>query len=86
MAENIYEIMAPHVPQDHCHQSTAMAELKALLSSRHDIATVLDLGCGDGRSADLFRKLAPGVKWTGVDIEDSPEVKARARRCRIRHL
>lgn len=40
-------------------------------------ADVLDLGCGDGRSIDLFRP--QGARWTGVDIEGSLEVAERRR-------
>ena len=40
---------------------------------------VIDLGCGDGRSFDLFRRLLPTARWTGVDIESSPEVSLRTR-------
>jgi SAM-dependent methyltransferase len=42
-------------------------------------AVVLDLGCGTGVSLDLFREVAPHVRWVGVDIEHSPEVDARVR-------
>jgi SAM-dependent methyltransferase len=38
---------------------------------------VLDLGCGDGRSLDLFQLLLPDAVWRGVDIEASPEVASR---------
>ena len=40
---------------------------------------ILDLGCGVGASFVWFRKLDPDVEWYGVDIEDSPEVRARSR-------
>jgi ubiquinone/menaquinone biosynthesis C-methylase UbiE len=40
---------------------------------------VLDLGCGAGDSVDLFRSLEPQVRWTGADIERSPEVAERTR-------
>jgi ubiquinone/menaquinone biosynthesis C-methylase UbiE len=40
---------------------------------------VLDLGCGDGASVDLFRSLEPRVQWTGADIAHSPEVAERTR-------
>jgi ubiquinone/menaquinone biosynthesis C-methylase UbiE len=38
---------------------------------------VLDLGCGEGVSAAWFGELDDAVDWHGVDIEDSPEVRAR---------
>lgn len=40
---------------------------------------VLDLGCGEGKSVDLFRSIDPEVAWVGVDIEASPEVCQRRR-------
>lgn len=79
MSRSIYDIMAPSIPEDHAHQSTAMSELEAVLKSGFNPQDILDLGCGDGRSADLFRRLLPSCHWTGVDIEDSPEVNSRAR-------
>ena len=42
-------------------------------------AAVLDVGCGTGRSIEIFRSLAPAGSWVGVDIEDSAEVRARTR-------
>lgn len=41
--------------------------------------SVLDLGCGTGDSVQQFRDVNPDVRWTGVDIERSPEVEARRR-------
>jgi SAM-dependent methyltransferase len=40
---------------------------------------VLDLGCGPGTSFDLFRARDPEVQWVGLDLPDSPEVRARTR-------
>ncbi len=40
---------------------------------------VLDLGCGDGRSVDWFRRSFAQLDWTGLDIDESPEVKTRTR-------
>lgn len=79
MSESIFDLMAPHIPEDHAHQSNAVTELQAVIDLGHDARSVLDLGCGDGRSADLFRRVAPDCEWIGVDIEESPEVGARVR-------
>lgn len=38
---------------------------------------VLDLGCGEGASANWFTSLDPDVRWSGVDIAHSPEVANR---------
>ena len=40
---------------------------------------LLDLGCGDGRALDVLPAIAPGLDYTGVDIETSPEVDSRTR-------
>ena len=40
---------------------------------------ILDLGCGEGGSIDAFRAARPDVRWTGVDLADSPEVARRTR-------
>lgn len=40
---------------------------------------VLDLGCGEGGSVDLFRARDPSVQWVGLDIQGSPEAEARVR-------
>lgn len=46
---------------------------------------VLDLGCGDGRSFDWFRRSFVNCSWIGLDIEDSPEVRSRRRQdCEFR--
>lgn len=41
-------------------------------------AKILDLGCGEGDSAEFFGKVCPNAAWFGVDIQDSPEVRARS--------
>lgn len=46
---------------------------------RTKASNVLDVGCGDGNSADLFAEWAPEIRWVGVDIAHSPEVNARTR-------
>lgn len=40
---------------------------------------ILDVGCGDGKSIDLFKKSEIQFNWKGLDIESSPEVRSRAR-------
>lgn len=41
--------------------------------------SVLDLGCGDGRSIDWFADSGVNFTWKGLDIEASPEVGSRVR-------
>ncbi len=40
---------------------------------------VLDLGCGDGRSIDWFKRTGLKIDWKGLDIEGSPEANSRKR-------
>lgn len=67
------------IPQDHCRQTNSQQLLRDHVSMGAALADVLDFGCGDGRSIDLFKELLPSIKWAGVDIESSPEVDTRKR-------
>jgi SAM-dependent methyltransferase len=67
------------LPGDHSRQVTAEAVLQARVAKGFAPAKVLDFGCGDGRSIDLFRRVLPQTDWTGVDIKASPEVASRRR-------
>ena len=31
MSESIFDLMAPHIPEDHAHQSNAVTELQAVI-------------------------------------------------------
>jgi len=74
----LYNYLLPALPKDSSNQSHSTFVLKSWLSGRK-INDVLDLGCGDGRSVDIFRRADPDIKWIGLDIEGSPEVQARKR-------
>jgi len=71
--------IADCVPDWHVDQVTADWMLGQQLPRLPKSAVVVDLGCGAGNSVDLFRQLLPHCDWTGVDIEDSPEVRQRRR-------
>ena len=76
---DIYDYLKESLPGDHSRQGTAEAVLQARVAKGFAPAKVLDFGCGDGRSIDLFRRVLPQTDWTGVDIEASPEVASRRR-------
>ena len=76
---NIFQYLASSVPIDHCKQTRAVDILKEELGRGVVPKRVLDFGCGDGRTIDLFGKLLPNCDWRGVDIESSPEVNSRTR-------
>ena len=78
IGDDLRELLGPRVPCDHARQSTA-AEVATRALAGLEAPVVLDLGCGSGDSVELFRRLAPGVSWVGVDIEDSAEVRMRTR-------
>lgn len=76
---DVYDYLKESLPGDHSRQVTAEAVLQARVAKGFAPAKVLDFGCGDGRSIDLFRRVLPQTDWTGVDIEASPEVASRRR-------
>src|SRR3546814_20640292 len=59
-----------------CRQITADLLAEEFVTSRSP-SRVIDLGCGDGRSLDLFRRILPDAEWPGIDIEASPRSEAR---------
>ena len=80
LGDDLRELLGHRIPGHTGAQQSAEAELTARLDARSRAGLrVLDLGCGAGDSIDLFRRLAPGVRWSGVDIEGSAEVGMRTR-------
>ena len=76
---SLRKLLGPVVPHDHARQVDARYFLDQVM--RHDPRphVVMDLGCGNGDSVDLFRTYDPDVDWVGVDVPASPEVLARQR-------
>jgi SAM-dependent methyltransferase len=74
LGREIRDILGDRLPRDHARQTLADS-----YAARLRPRDVLDLGCGAGDSVELFRQLDSGVRWVGVDIEDSTEVRARSR-------
>lgn len=61
-----------------CRQATADRLVEAYAAGR-SLTRIVDLGCGDGRSLDLFERILPGADWYGLDVADSPEARHRQR-------
>ena len=76
---DLFEHIGDCVPNDHARQVTARYYIARVMKGRPPGVRVLDLGCGDGRSIDHFRRQDEQVKWHGLDIEESPEVALRNR-------
>ncbi len=68
-----------YIPNDHSRQVTSTYFIDHVFAAMDKIETVMDLGCGAGNSLDYFRKKNPNVRWSGLDIESSPEVESRTR-------
>ncbi len=72
--------LAGCVPERDGRQHSAGAALAALAAGGRRVRDAVDVGCGAGESALLFRRLWPGVRWVGLDIGTSAEVAQRTRR------
>ena len=75
----MWDEIAASLPTDTARQVSASYYARRLAAGLPAGAMVLDLGCGTGVSVDLFREVAPHLRWVGVDVEHSPEVDARVR-------
>jgi SAM-dependent methyltransferase len=78
---DLIDILKDCLPNDHCAQTSAEYYVYLLydqLAKGGRKPRALDLGCGDGRSLDVFRRRDPAVDWAGIDIADSPAARARA--------
>lgn len=71
----LWDLMRDCIPDDHARQVTSRYYLDEVMSSPGAPDRVVDLGCGRGTSAALFRGHDPKVRWVGVDIRDSPEAR-----------
>lgn len=77
--DDLWTLIGHVLPNDHARQVEAAYFIERLLRDGPRGREVLDLGCGDGRSLDLFRRVDSSVGWHGLDIEASPEVATRIR-------
>jgi SAM-dependent methyltransferase len=81
LGADLAALLGNRIPADHSGSVLADHYAGRYLArpERPPAPAVLDLGCGAGDSVDLFRSLEPGVRWTGADLERSPEVDRRTR-------
>jgi SAM-dependent methyltransferase len=71
-ASDLRALLGSAIPDDHARQQPADAWVGRLVDPAGPPPSVLDLGCGPGGSRELFRARHPGVRWTGLDVPDSP--------------
>jgi ubiquinone/menaquinone biosynthesis C-methylase UbiE len=81
LGADLAELLGDRIPADHSRSVLADHYAARYLGDpgRPPAPRVLDLGCGAGDSVDLFRSLEARVRWTGADIDESPEVAQRTR-------
>lgn len=78
MASYTSPIDIKYLSNDHSKQTTGQKLLQQFLKkNKNNIENVMDLGCGQGKTANIFLKANPQIKWAGLDIEDSPQVRNR---------
>lgn len=72
-----YKAIQAYLPSDHSNRQSLAVYVQQASNQFSNAGTILDLGCGEGKSIELFKRIAPQANWHGVDIEDSPEVRKR---------
>lgn len=73
------KLLNNRIPNDHTNQVNPTYYVDQVFKQKN-VKTVLDLGCGDGRSLDQFKMRKSDIVWVGLDILSSPEVDKRARK------
>lgn len=76
-APSALALLADAIPNDTAVQVHAGDYIDRIAAELKPGNTVLDLGCGAGKSKHQFRKANPDLRWVGIDIRDSPEAKQR---------
>src|SRR4051794_33134623 len=69
---DLHALLGDAVPDDHSRQMLADGWVDRVVAATGAPPRVLDLGCGPGGSRDRFRARRPDVRWTGLDVHDSP--------------
>jgi SAM-dependent methyltransferase len=79
LGPSLWDLLKPYIPNDHARQVSASYFVDRAMASPEAPRKVLDLGCGNGDSVDMFRRHDPAIDWVGVDIPDSQEARSRRR-------
>ncbi|MGG7564906.1 class I SAM-dependent methyltransferase [Rhodovulum sp. DZ06] len=74
-----YSLIEASIPTDHARPADADVMLDERFPDPPAGLRALDFGCGGGSGYDVLRARLPGLRYSGVDIESSPEVDARTR-------
>lgn len=71
----MWEVLGHCIPEDHCEQVDALYFLRNLPQDAD--LELLDHGCGAGRLRAWLLEHKPRARYSGVDLEASPEVADR---------
>jgi ubiquinone/menaquinone biosynthesis C-methylase UbiE len=78
MSRQLLELLGGAIPNDHSEQVTSNYYIDQVFLHKNDQEVkVLDVGCGNGKSLDVFMAINKTTHWFGLDIADSPEVRLR---------
>lgn len=75
---SLWTLLESVIPDDHSRQVSAYDLAREEMARPGAPDTVLDLGCGDAASAQVFRGVAPDVRWIGIDLFESGSARAVA--------
>jgi SAM-dependent methyltransferase len=73
---SLWKLVNDAIPDDHAEQYSAYDLARREMARPDAPALVLDLGCGDARSAQVFRDVKPDVRWVGLDVGESELARA----------
>lgn len=59
------------IPKDSSKQVVSSYYVDYAFDKQNNIRTVMDLGCGSGKSVHMFKKKSPDIKWVGLDITNT---------------
>lgn len=80
MADTIRTVLKDKIPVDTAAQVDVFRMIDLNKAEFVNRQLVLDLGAGTGESYERLRQQIPGMRYVGLDIEDSPEVEIRTRK------
>lgn len=79
MGDTIRDVLKDKIPTDTACQVDVWKMIDLNIEFFRERRQLLDLGAGAGEAYDRLIGRIPELKYTGLDIEDSPEVNSRSR-------
>jgi SAM-dependent methyltransferase len=73
---SLWKLVSDAIPNDHAEQFSAYDLARREMARPDAPDVVLDLGCGDARSAQVFREVKADVRWIGLDVGESDLARA----------